>query len=403
MNSKLVRLSECCKFKPPKSEARKLLSAEDLVSFVPMKNLGIDTPHVELDQNKKLSEVSGSYTYFANNDVLLAKITPCFENGKLGIAEGLTNGIGFGSSEFIVFRPLDMLQAKYLYYYLSRSSFRKQGQSVMTGAVGHKRVPKEFIEDTLIPLPSITIQKQIVAKLDAAFADIDKAKQNAEKNLNNTRELFDSYLQNVFDQKGVGWTDAKLGDLAEFKNGLNFSKSSKGEMINVVGVKDFAGNFSVPYNQLDVIRLDGELDEAYELKCGDVLTVRSNGNKRLIGRCLLVEESEEKVSYSGFTIRIRLNSSDVIPRFLMWHLKSPGTHELLIGAGGGANISNLNQKILSSLPLSFPDKSSQESIVSVIESIRKEIMQLESIYKRKIEALDELKQSILQKAFSGEL
>ncbi|NMT56244.1 hypothetical protein HKB02_01015, partial [Vibrio parahaemolyticus] len=106
----------------------------------------------------------------------------------------------------------------------------------------------------------------------------------------------DSYLQNVFGQKGEGWVDAKLGDLAEFKNGLNFSKSSKGELINVVGVKDFSGNFNVPYNQLDTIRIDGKLDEAYELKNGDILTVRSNGNKRLIGRCLLVEESEKKVS-----------------------------------------------------------------------------------------------------------
>ncbi|MCV5745462.1 hypothetical protein OFN42_35195, partial [Escherichia coli] len=88
-----------------------------------------------------------------------------------------------------------------------------------------------------------------------------------------------------------------------------------------------------------------------------------------------VEESEKKVSYSGFTIRIRLNSSDVVPQFLMWHLKSPDTHELLIGSGGGANISNLNQKILSSLPLSFPDTLSQESIVSGIKNIRKETIQ----------------------------
>ncbi|WP_318439719.1 restriction endonuclease subunit S [Photobacterium leiognathi] len=299
--------------------------------------------------------------------------------------------------------PSDKISAKYCYYFMLQHSFKQQ---VVSNA-GQATLPiinKTKWSRLEISYPeNIDAQQKIVTKIDKAFSDIEKAKQNAEQNLKNARELFDSYLQNVFRQKGDDWIDAKLGDLAEFKNGLNFSKSSKGELINVVGVKDFSGNFSVPYTQLDVIRIDGSLDKAYELKCGDILTVRSNGNKRLIGRCLLVEESEEKISYSGFTIRIRLNGSDVVPKFLMWHLKSPDTHELLIGAGGGANISNLNQKILSSLPLSFPDRPSQEKIVSVIESIRKETMRLESIYKRKVEVLDELKQSILQKAFSGEL
>jgi type I restriction enzyme S subunit len=98
-------LADVCQIKPPKSEARDKVPANGLVSFLPMEDMGIDVKFVQATQTKPLSAVVGSYTYFAHGDVLLAKITPCFENGKLGIAAGLANGIGFGSSEYIVFRP----------------------------------------------------------------------------------------------------------------------------------------------------------------------------------------------------------------------------------------------------------------------------------------------------------
>src|SRR3984885_14318598 len=113
-------LGQVCTIKPPKSEARARLNPDELVTFLPMEDLGVDQKFVAGSQAKPLSAVAGSYTYFADGDVLLAKITPCFENGKLGIAEALANGVGFGSSEYIVFRPHEVLIKDWLYYYLSR-------------------------------------------------------------------------------------------------------------------------------------------------------------------------------------------------------------------------------------------------------------------------------------------
>ncbi len=139
-------LAEICEIRPPKSEAKRSATDSDLVSFVPMEDLGINQKFLEPKVERKLNQVAGSYTYFAEGDVLLAKITPCFENGKLGIARGLTNGIGFGSSEYIVFRPANQLSNEYLYYFLLQDSFRSAGIQTMSGAVGHKRVAKEFIE-----------------------------------------------------------------------------------------------------------------------------------------------------------------------------------------------------------------------------------------------------------------
>jgi len=197
-------LAEVCQIKPPKAEARQKISGKELVSFVPMEALGIDQKVLVPKQTKPLEDVAGSYTYFADGDVLLAKITPCFENGKLGIADSLTNGIGFGSSEYIVFRPSPAVDKEWLYYFLSRQSFREEGAARMSGAVGHKRVSKEFIESYPTPVPPLPEQHRIVAILDEAFDGIATAKATAEKNLQSARALFESHLQAVFTQRGEG-------------------------------------------------------------------------------------------------------------------------------------------------------------------------------------------------------
>ena len=121
---------------------------DDLVSFVPMEDLGILTKDFIATKERPLKKCLEAIHIFADNDVLLAKITPCFENGKIGIARNLKNGIGFGSSEYIVFRSRGELIPDYLYYFLAREQFRQDGEKVMTGAVGHKRVPKDFIENS---------------------------------------------------------------------------------------------------------------------------------------------------------------------------------------------------------------------------------------------------------------
>lgn len=159
-----------------------------------MEDLGIDQKLFIPTKERSLNQVEGSYTYFANEDVLLAKITPCFENGKLGIARNLRNGIGFGSSEFVVFRVSENIYSEFLYYFLLRQKFRTEGAERMMGAVGHKRVSKEFIDNYSIPLPSFDEQKAIVQKLDALSAEIKKLEAIYQKNIEDLEELKRSIL-----------------------------------------------------------------------------------------------------------------------------------------------------------------------------------------------------------------
>ena len=191
-------LEDVCKIKPPKREARNKLKETDFVSFAPMKYLETSQKHFIPTEERTLKEVGGSYTYFANDDVLLAKITPCFENGKLGIAKNLKNGVGFGSSEYIVFRTNDNLFSEYLYYFLLRTQFREEGAKRMMGAVGHKRVSKEFIEDSIIPLPSFSEQQSIVQKLDALSTETKKLEAIYIQKLADLEELKRSILAKAF-------------------------------------------------------------------------------------------------------------------------------------------------------------------------------------------------------------
>ena len=192
-------LTEVCEIKPGKKEARDKLKETDFVTFLPMEDLGILNKEIHGVKERQLKDVADSYTYFAENDILLAKITPCFENGKIGIARNLINGVGFGSSEYIVFRTQGNIEPEFLYYFLSRNQIRDEGIKYMSGAVGHKRISKYWIENYLVPFPkSLKAQQTIVQKLDVLSAETKKIEAIYQKKINNLEELKKSILQKAF-------------------------------------------------------------------------------------------------------------------------------------------------------------------------------------------------------------
>jgi len=258
-----------------------------------------------------------------------------------------------------------------------------------------KALPLSFV-----PLPE---QRQIVSILDEAFDGIATAKANAEKNLQNARALFESHLNAVFTQRGEGWVERPLGEMAMFRNGINFTKSSRGESVKIVGVKDFQQNFWAPLAGLDAVTTEGTLPDSDTLQEGDLLFVRSNGNMELIGRSILVGKVADKITHSGFTIRARFNCKGVVPKFVCRFLKSNTARRKMIDSGIGTNIKSLNQATLSSLVVPLPSTVEQTRLAKQLEAIEDETQRLESIYQRKLTALDELKKSLLHQAFSGEL
>lgn len=379
----LKKINEVCEIRPPKKEAKELLSDNDLVSFVPMKTLGIDQKFFITNETKKLSDVSGSYTYFKNNDVLLAKITPCFENGKLGIASELYNAIGFGSSEFIVYRPSDKVVSEYLYYFLNQQSFRDRGKAVMTGAVGHKRIPKDFYEEFLIPIPPLEEQQQIVEILNEAFEAIEQAQTNINKNIENAQELFQSKLNDIFSQTGEGWAEKSLGDICE-----NLDKKRKPITKN----KRTSGE--IPYYGASGI-VDYVADHLFD---EDLLLVSEDG-ANLLARTYPIAFSIFGKSWVNNHAHVLRFDNPTSQYFIEYYLNSIKLDDYVSGMAQP----KLNQRNLNSIEVPSPSLEVQEKIVSKLNELVDFKKELEFRYKQKLNYLEDLKKSILQKAFAGEL
>ncbi len=170
-------------------------SDDTLVSFIEMSSLGQGI--IEQKVDKKLGELrKGGYTYFAENDILIAKITPCMENGKCAIARGLTNGIGMGSTEFHVFRlNKRKILPEYLFALLNQDSVRHDAAEHFTGASGHRRVPVDFYENIEIPMIPLGQQQAIVKQLSSYDEEIQSLKSRMAQCATNKQAILDKYLK----------------------------------------------------------------------------------------------------------------------------------------------------------------------------------------------------------------
>ncbi|WP_305368654.1 restriction endonuclease subunit S [Photobacterium leiognathi] len=209
MSWPMVKLAEVCQINP---RLPKGADEEQEVSFLAMASIS-EEGQILTQESRILGETKKGFTYFEKGDVIVAKITPCFENGKAAFLDGLNTQIGFGSTEFHVLRPNEgQLDGKYLFYLLWNDKFRFVAERNMSGSAGQKRVPTDFFKKHEIPLPPLDEQKRIAAILDKADAIRQKRKQAI--------ALADDFLRSVFlDMFGdpvtnsKGWESKKLGDL----------------------------------------------------------------------------------------------------------------------------------------------------------------------------------------------
>jgi type I restriction enzyme M protein len=210
----LVRIADVCTINPRKSQLADL-AQDTRVSFAPMADINEHCIAFKPSEEKQLSEVSASYTYFEDNDVLLAKVTPCFENGKAGIARSLLNGIGFGSSEFYVLRSNGQVLPEWIYFCVMHPIFRDAAIAQMTGTGGLQRVPRDYVENFQIPLPPLEVQKEIVAEIEGY-----------QKVINGARAVLDHYRPHIPIQPE--WPVVLLGEACDIQRG-KFSHRPRNE------------------------------------------------------------------------------------------------------------------------------------------------------------------------------
>lgn len=208
----------------PRLDRSAISDLSEVISFVPMANVSEVFGAVVSEESRKASEVIKGFTPFKDRDVLIAKITPCFENGKIAHAR-IARRLGFGSTEFHVVRPkTERLEDRYLYHFLRQPAVREAGERRMTGSAGQKRVPKAFFEELNIPLPPIPEQRRIAAILDKADSLCAKRRETIAK--------LDQLLQSVFlemfgdpVENPKDWNLKPFTELGEWKSGATPSKS----------------------------------------------------------------------------------------------------------------------------------------------------------------------------------
>lgn len=195
-----------------------------------------------------------------------------------------------------------------------------------------------------------------------------------------------------------GWSHTTLGKVMAFKNGLNFTKTDVGEEIKIVGVADFKDLSELRSTErLDSVNVASHIKDDELLTDGDLLFVRSNGNKDLIGRCLFFPEVKERLSFSGFTIRGRADKKNVLPQYMAFVARSSFFKSQISQYGGGTNISNLSQQILNDIALSLPPLYEQKKIAKILSTWDKAITTTEQLLANS----QQQKKALMQQLLTG--
>ena len=368
----IKKLVEVCEINPSKKEANTKLGLDDKVSFLPMEDLGINAYYITPSQERLLSEVLSSYTYFADGDVLLAKVSPCFENGKIGIANNLTNGVGFGSSEYLTFRLGKDVINEFLYFYLQNKTFVKEATKNLTGTSGLRRVPKSFVESCRIPVPPREEQERIVAELDCLSGVIERKREQL-------REL-DALAQSIFYQmfgdpitNEKGWEVKKLGEVCI----INPQKKEAATIVDNTDEVSFLPmedlSIKACYIQPKQSRIFSEVQSSYTyFKNGDVLLAKVSPCFEN-GKIGIAQNLINGVGFgSSEYIVFRLNTS-ILKEYLYFFLQDATfVEEATKNLTGTSGLRRVPKSFVENRVIGIPPLTLQQEFADKIEAIEKQ-------------------------------
>ena len=386
------------------------LADQDLVSFVPMASVEAESGRMDTVQHKLVAEVRHKgYRYFADGDVLFAKVTPCMENGKIALASGLSNGIGFGSSEFHVVRAGTGMSPRYLMHFLLQRRFRADAQRDMSGTAGLLRVSAKFIEESMVPIPPTAEQERIVSAIEEEFSRLDAGVAALERVRQNLKRMRAAVLQaatsgSLIDPEPSTWRTVAVADLAEVSGGIT-KNPKRAPQYNPV---PFLRVANVPRDGLDLRDVhyievfDGEL-ERLRLRNGDLLVVEGNGSPDQIGRSALWRGSIDPCVHQNHLIRIR-PGPDVDPEYLNLYWNAPESMRTIQAqASSTSGLHTLSTGKLRAIPVTLPSVSAQREIVEEASRQLTALGGMESVINDQLVRNRSLRSSVLAAAFSGKL
>jgi len=377
---------------------------DDKVPFIGMtdidKHTGRNTKYI-LEENSKVSK---GKTKFQKNAVLLGKITPCTQNNKTTIVPEDIDG-GYATTEVYALHCLEKIMPLYFNYYIRSNRINSFLVSSMIGATGRQRVPSETVKNLNIPLPPLSEQQRIVSKLDNLFEKIDRAMALHQKNMDEADLFMGSVLNDVFLELENKYTNSTLGELISVSSGNYFNKK---EYTND-GVRIFKINNvtfgKTKWKNVDYLPRDYiEKFPSLVLKEKDLVIAL---NRPLLGNKLkitfLSSDDTPSILYQRVG-KIEPKDENMLSKdFIYWYFNSPKFIEIFESKLLGSDQPYINNKNLYSIIMPLAPLNVQNDIVIHIKKVSKKIERTKQIQKEKMQSLVDLKASILDQAFRGEL
>lgn len=389
------KLEEVCDFNP---KHRSDTDQSQVASFVPMPAVSEHSGAIDGAVDRPLSEIWKGYTHFADGDVIFAKITPCMENGKAAVAQGLTNGIACGSTEFHVLRSKGAILPDYVWRFMRQDSFRRDAEAHMTGAVGQRRVPKPYLEQHEIPLPPLPEQLRIVRKLDTLSARSTTARTH----LTAIEKLVERYKLGFYLQVfAAPQEQVELGTLAKVGTGATPKK----------GVGRYYADGTVPWvtsgavNAKSVTEPSSYITNAaiQETNCkvfpAGSLLMAMYGEGKTRGQVARLEIAA--ATNQALAVIHELDETRIDSEYLFRFLDSIYL-EIREQAEGGVQ-PNLSLGKVKTFKVPLPTLDEQCEIVRRIETAFAKIDRLKAEAAKALKLLGHLDQRILAKAFAGDL
>ena len=418
---KVKRLKYTATLNPKMSEVKGLTSDTE-VSFVPMEAIG-EFGGLDLSLTKQLADVFQGYTYFGNGDVLVAKITPCFENGKGSLAEGLLNGIAFGTTELHVIRCGPGLDNRFAFYVTQGDAFRKIGKSEMYGAGGQKRIPVSFVAELRHPIPPLAEQRTIATILDQGTARIDSLIAKKEHLIELLHEKRTALISHAV-TKGIDpnapmkdsgvewlgeipahWEVKRLRVAANIQTGVALGKRYEtSDLITRPYLR--VANVQDGYLVLDdvaEIELPSKEAPRYELRTNDVL-LTEGGDFDKLGRGHVWSGQVPFALHQNHIFVVRPNQRMMRSEFLSILLASSyGRAYFTATSKQSTNLASTNSRQLSIFPIPMPSLDEQRSIISFLDHEFEKLNALTAKVHEAIERLKELRTALISAAVTGRI
>lgn len=393
-----VRLGDVVEMNPREALA---LADDETVGFVPMSAVCEVRKAIVAQESRSFLEVKRGYTPMQNGDVIVAKITPCFENGKVAMVD-VDHEIVFGSTEFHVFRGKGMVNQRLIYHLLRSNFLNLKGRTQMKGAAGQKRVPADFFRAFEFRVPrSPSSQQRLAAILDKADA-LRRKRQEALR-------LTDDFLRSTFlDLFGdpvnnpKGWSEAlTLGDVSHIVSGITKGRKISGEAVRRVPYLAVANVQDKALNLQSVKTIEASESEIkrYQLLKNDLL-LTEGGDPDKLGRGTLWNDELPECIHQNHIFRVRLSSPDFDPLFLNWLVGSArGKKYFLRSAKQTTGIASINMTQLRAFPLLAPPAKLQREFARQVNAAEK----LRQTQRAALSEQETLFSALQQLAFSGEL